>query len=136
MQGGDISNEVPKRIAVTLDCVVDKTVTTKKLFKLIPVEDVAVHYNRVALSKFWDFSYKMGVVLELVTFGMFQKEADEVLEDLNNLGTNPFSYVKAYDAVSVLVSEMPYRPELLGVVDIPERALRYGSKYVDIWRAI
>jgi len=57
---------------------------------------------------------------------------DRVQEDLDNLGTNPFNYYHAYPVVADFVAELPYRPELKGVVDIPERGLRYGSKYINI----
>jgi hypothetical protein len=59
---------------------------------------------------------------------------EEVLEDLNNLGTNPFNYVNRYNSVADLVAELPYRPELKGVVDIPSRGLRYGGKYLEMGR--
>jgi hypothetical protein len=59
---------------------------------------------------------------------------DEVLEDLDNLGTNPFNYAVAYEVVSDLIAVLPYRPELVGVVDIPSRGLRYGSKFIDVGR--
>ena len=58
----------------------------------------------------------------------------EVLEDLDNLGTNPFNYANAYPVVADLVAELPYRPELKGVVDIPSRGLRYGSKFIEMGR--
>jgi hypothetical protein len=60
---------------------------------------------------------------------------DEVLEDLDNLGTNPFNYSKAYRVPADLVAELPYRPELKHVIDIPERGLRYGHWYLDMGAA-
>ena len=57
---------------------------------------------------------------------------DSVEEDLNNLGTNPFNYSKAYRAPADLVAELPYRPELKHVVDIAERGMRYGHWYLDL----
>jgi hypothetical protein len=57
---------------------------------------------------------------------------DEILEDLDNLGTNPFNYAKAYNVVADLVAELPYRPEVKNVIDIPERGLRYGHWYLDL----
>ena len=56
------------------------------------------------------------------------------MEDLDNLGTNPFRYAKAHRVVADLVAELPYRNELLCVIDIPTRALRYGSRYFDLGR--
>jgi hypothetical protein len=133
MKGGDISNEIPLRVAVALDCIIDRRPVSKKVLG-IPVFSEESTYNRQSLSLFWRFAEKYGYRLELVGFGYTQKEMDEVLEDLDNLGTNPFNYALAYPVVADLVAELPYRPELKGVVDIPSRALRYGSKSIDVGR--
>jgi hypothetical protein len=134
VRGGDISNEVPLRVAVALDCIIDVKPSFKKVLGIIPVVGEDITYNRQALSLFWRFAEKFGYVLELVGFGYSQKEMDEVMEDLNNLGTNPFNYVVSYPVVADLVAELPYRPELVGVVDIPARGLRYGGKFIDLGR--
>jgi hypothetical protein len=133
VKGGDISNEIPLRVVVTLDCILDRAPTIKKVLG-IPVVGEETTYNRQALSTFWRFAEKHGYRLELVGFGYSKKEMEEVFEDLDNLGTNPFNYVNRYNAIADLVAELPYRPELKGVVDIPSRGLRYGSKYLDIGR--
>jgi hypothetical protein len=72
--------------------------------------------------------------MELVGFGYTRKEMKEIMEDLDNLGTNPFNYTNSYPVVADLVGELPYRPELKYVVDIPSRSLRYGAKYLDMGR--
>ncbi len=131
MRGGDISNEVPKRVAVTLDCILDRRPSVKKVLG-VPVFSEESTYNRQSLSLFWRFAEKHGYSLELIGFGYSKKEMKEVLEDLDNLGTNPFNYANAYPVVADLVAELPYRPELKGVVDIPSRGLRYGSKYLEM----
>jgi hypothetical protein len=59
---------------------------------------------------------------------------EDFMEDLDNLGTNPFNYAKAYKVIADLVAELPYRNELVCVIDIPSRALRYGSWYYDLGR--
>jgi hypothetical protein len=133
MKGGDISNEIPLRVAVAIDCIIDRRPVSKKVLG-IPVFSEESVYNRQSLSLFWRFAEKYGYRLELVGFGYTQKEMDEVLEDLDNLGTNPFNYALAYPVVADLIAELPYRPELKGVVDIPSRALRYGSKFIDVGR--
>lgn len=133
MRGGDISNEVPLRVIVTLDCILDRSPTVKKVLG-VPVFGEETNYNRQSLSLFWRFAEKHGYRLELVGFGYSKKEMEEVFEDLDNLGTNPFNYVNRYNSVADLVAELPYRPELRGVVDIPSRGLRYGSKFLDVGR--
>lgn len=129
MRGGDISNEVTMRVAVALDCVIDRSVKITKVLG-IPVPKEEVTYNRRALSYFWKFREDHDYTLELVGFGYSQKEMDDVLDDLDNLGTNPFNYAKAYHVPADLVAELPYRPELKHVIDIPERGLRYGRWYL------
>lgn len=130
MKGGDLSNEVPLRVAVTLDCIIDRRPVLKKVLG-ISIPDEEITYNRQALAYFWRFAEKNYYVMELVGFGYTQKEMDEVLEDLDNLGTNPFNYAKSYNVVADLVAELPYRPELKNVIDIPERGLRYGHWYLE-----
>jgi hypothetical protein len=130
LKGGDLSNEVPLRIAVTLDCIIDRRPVLKKVLG-ISIPDEEITYNRQALAYFWRFAEKNDYVMELVGFGYTQKEMDEVLEDLDNLGTNPFNYAKSYNVVADLVAELPYRPELKNVIDIPERGLRYGHWYLE-----
>lgn len=131
MRGGDISNEVPQRVLVTLDCVIDRTPGVSKVLG-IPVFKEEVNYNRQSLSLFWRFAEKMGYVLELVGFDYSEKDMAQVMEDLDNLGTNPFNYSSRYNVVADLVAELPYRPEVKGVVDIPSRGLRYGSWFIDM----
>jgi len=131
VQGGDISNKVPLRVAVSLDCIIDVKPSVKRVLG-IPVFGEEATYNRQALSMFWRFAEKFGYVLELVGFGYSEKDMNNVMEDLNNLGTNPFNYGVSYNVVADLVADLPYRPELVGVVDISERGLRYGGKFIDL----
>lgn len=133
MKGGDISNEVPERVAVALDCIVDRKPELRK-FLGIPFLKEDISYNVRALSLFWNFAEKFEYRLELVGFGYTNREMKGVQEDLDTFGTNPFNYYKAYKTVSDLVREIPYRPELVGVVDVPDRGLRYGSKWIDLGR--
>jgi len=131
MRGGDISNEIPQRVLVTLDCIIDRRPSLKKVLGLMVAEE-EVTYNRLALATFWRFKDSYEYTLELVGFEYSQKEMDEVLEDLDNLGTNSFNYASAYNVVADLVAELPYRPEVKHVIDIPERGLRYGHWYMDL----
>jgi hypothetical protein len=134
MRGGDISNETPMRVVVTLDCILDRRPTFKKVLG-VAVSGEEVTYNRQSLSLFWRFAETYSYKLELVGYGFSQNEMDEVLEDLDNLGTNPFNYAKAYRVPADLVAELAYRPELKHVIDIPERGLRYGHWYLDMGAA-
>ena len=134
MRGGDISNEVPMRTLVTIDCILDRKPSIKKIFG-IPTVSEEVTYNRQSLSLFWRFAEQQEHTLELIGYNFSQKEMDDVLEDLDNLGTNPFRYAKAYRVPADLVAELPFRPEVKYVIDIPERGLRYGHWYLDMGAA-
>lgn len=130
MRGGDISNEVPKRVLVALDCLLNTSVKVSKVLG-ISVPHTEVTYNRQALAHFWRFREKNDYSLEIVGFERTQQDMDNVLEDLDNLGTNPFNYATAYNVVADLVAELPYRPEVKYVIDIPTRGLRYGHWYLE-----
>lgn len=134
MQGGDLSNEIPLRAVVTVDCILNRELQVKKVLGFIPKVEEEVTYNLQALSRFWRYGDKMGMLLELVGFGYSQEEMDRIMEDLDNLGTNPFRYGKAYNLVADLVAELPYRNDLKHVIDIPSRGLRFGSWYLDLGR--
>jgi hypothetical protein len=93
-------------------------------------------------SKFNDFSNhsdNLELVLEQAIPKAFQKLAvqhataaldeenlSEAMDLLDKMGTNPFRYFTAYESVNHLVNELPYRPEVVGVVDVDSRLLQYG----------
>ena len=130
MRGGDISNEIPMRVIVTLDCILSRELKFNRVLGIqVPYEEVT--YSRQALSSFWRFRDKNEYTLELVGFEHSQEQMDNVLEDLDNLGTNPFNYSKAYPVVADLVAELPYRPEIKYVIDISSRGMRYGHWFLD-----
>jgi len=133
VKGNDISNEVPFRVIVTLDCILDrKPIVKTSLAGLIKVSSEEVSYSRAALASFWRWSQNNSFSMELTGFGYTRKEMREVQEDLDNLGTNPFNYYTGYATIADLVGELPYRPDVVYVIDIQSRALRWGSKYLDI----
>ena len=83
------------------------------------------------LSRCYLYQSKTNYSLELVGFGMTQDELEDTLEDIDQLGTNPFRYATAYNAIEDLVTDLPYRPEIVGVLDMPDRMLRYGHWGMD-----
>jgi hypothetical protein len=82
--------------------------------------------NVTSLLRLYLFTTKAGVTLEVVSFDLSDDELSKVMDTLDNMGTNPFRYFSSYESVNHLVSELPYRPEVLGVVDVDSRLLRYG----------
>jgi len=126
MKHGDISNELPKRILVTPDIIMDVEINIKKKLLIIPTVKIEKKFRRDALSYLYVFTTRAGFTLELVSFDLRDEDLQEVMDMLDNMGTNPFRYYTAYESDKHLLSELPYRPEVVGVVDVDSRLLRYG----------
>jgi len=126
MKHGDISNELPKRILVTTDIIMDVEINIKKKLLIIPTVKIEKKFRRDALSYLYVFTTRAGFTLELVSFDLRDEDLQEVMDMLDNMGTNPFRYYTAYESDKHLLSELPYRPEVVGVVDVDSRLLRYG----------
>lgn len=129
MIGGDISNEAPKTVMVNIDCLVDTDteIVRKGWFK--KEERVKRVLNLRLANLFFRQSRNLDVKFECFSCdGSSLREFEDRLERLN---INPFQYFTVYKSVDAVVKEMPYRPNLVGIIDIPERALRYGSRYMD-----
>lgn len=131
MQGNDISNSLPQRVIVTADVIVDVYENEKKVLGFIPVKKKRKEYNRMVLSHLYMTSLKRGLTMELVSFKHSDDEMTELMLHLDAVGTNPFRYGTSYKSVDTLVQELPYRPEVIGVIDIPSRLLRYGRWGMD-----
>jgi hypothetical protein len=131
MQGNDISNSLPQRVIVTADVIVDVYEDQQKVLGFIPVKKKRKEYNRMVLSHLYMTSLKRGITMELVSFKHSDDEMTELMLHLDSVGTNPFRYGTSYKSVDMLVKELPYRPEVIGVIDIPSRLLRYGRWGMD-----
>ena len=132
MKNGDISNELPRRIIVVSDIFLTVELKVEKKLKFFPVPKVDKKIRREILSFLYLYTTKNGVTLELASFELDQDELSKTVDVLDSMGTNPFRYFSAYDSVDHLVAELPYRPEVIGVLDIPNRLLRYGHWGLDI----
>lgn len=135
MMGGDISNETPPRIVVTIDVVVDSTLEEPKLLKIKRPKRVYTKLKKENLSKLWMISNKFGLSTQLAGFAedyWDESELQRLMDKLDNRGGNPFNYSEVYQDVSELVEELPYLPNLKGIVDIRERVARYGSWGIEL----
>jgi len=132
LKNGDISNELPKRIVVVSDVFLTVELKVKKKFKFFPVPEVDKKIRRDILSYLYLYTTKNGVTLELVSFDISQDELAKTVDVLDSMGTNPFRYFSSYASIDHLVAELPYRPEVVGVLDLPTRLLRYGHWGLDI----
>jgi hypothetical protein len=131
VRNGDISNELPRRILVVSDIFLTVELTVKKRLKIFPVPKVDKKIRRDILSYLYLYTTKQGVTLELVSYDLSDDDLSQTVDMLDSMGTNPFRYFSAYESVNHLVSELPYRPEVVGVLDIPTRLLRYGHWGLD-----
>jgi hypothetical protein len=131
MLKGDISNELPQRIIVVADVFLNVERIVKKKFKVFPVVTVNKSTRREILSYLFLLTSRRGVTLELVSFDLSEEELNEVMLVLDKMGTNPFRYFTAYESIEHLINELPYRPEVIGVLDLPTRLLRYGHWGLD-----
>lgn len=138
MINGDISNETPPRIIVTIDVVVQsEEEKTRNVFGKPRIVRKITGLNNAYLSKLWNASFNYGLAIELAAFwddGWTQEDVDKLMTRLDNRGGNPFNYAEIYDSFHDLVSELPYRPNLKGVIDIQGNAARYGSWGIDLDR--
>ena len=132
MLKGDISNDLPIRIIVTSDVFLQTEINKEKKRRFLPaVPKLSQKIDRSILSKLYIYTTRQGVTLELASFDLSEKDLSQLMDKLDNMGTNPFRYYTSYDSVEHLVAELPYRPEVLGVMDIPSRLLRYGHWGLD-----
>jgi len=131
MRNGDISNELPKRIIVVSDVFLTVELKVQKKFKIIPVVNKDTKIRRELLSKLYLFTSRRGVTLELASFQLNDEQLDQLMDYLDRMGTNPFRYFSSYGSIEDLIEELPYRPEVVGVLDMPSNLLRYGHWGMD-----
>jgi hypothetical protein len=131
MYKGDISNDMPKRILVLDELVILKKQIIEKKFKFLPVVGTELGYDRLMLNKFYVYTTQRGVTLELISFDLNQEQLEAAYNQIDNVGTNPFRYCTAYKSPAKLVGELPFRPEVVGVLD-PSRQTMYGHWGIDL----
>lgn len=134
MKNNDLSNDLTKRVLVVIDTIRNEDRSIHKVFGLIPTVKVEYTYNRAVLSRFYLFADRSAFTLELVAFDMSEYDLEKVIEELDELGTSPFRYYSAYKSPQQLVAELPYRPEVAGVIDVTARQLMYGHWGLDFTR--
>lgn len=135
MIGGDISNETPPRLIVVIDVVAKSELEEKKGFLNSSVKRVKISPNNLALSHLWNIADKFGLSVELAAYdseNWTQKDLDDFMDRLDRRGANPFNYAELYNDIEDFVADMPYRPNLKGVVDLKERVMRYGSYGIEL----
>lgn len=135
MKNGDISNETSPRVIVLIDVVASSEIDETRTFLRKNQERKIVRLNNLALSQLWNISNKYGLSLELAAFESDlwgQDQLDSFMDKLDRRGGNPFNYAELYLDIEDFISELPYRTNLKGVVDLRERVARYGSYGIEL----
>jgi len=135
LKGGDISNETSPRLIVMIDVVATSELEESRGFLRTSVERKVIRPNNVALSHLWNLSNKYGLSLEIAAFeteNWNQGQLDKFMDKMDRRGGNPFNYAELYSDIEDFISELPYRTNLKGVVDLRERVARYGSWGIEL----
>jgi hypothetical protein len=135
LKGGDISNETSPRLIVMIDVVATSELEESRGFLRTSVERKVIRPNNVALSHLWNLSNKYGLSLEIAGFeteNWNQGQLDKFMDKMDRRGGNPFNYAELYSDIEDFISELPYRTNLKGVVDLRERVARYGSWGIEL----
>lgn len=123
---------MPKRILVTTDVILDVEVTTEKKLKIFKVPRISKKLRREVASYLYLVTTKREVTLELISYDLTEEQLNGIMDWLDEIGTNPFRYYSVYGSIEQVIRELPYRPEVVGVLDLPQNLLRYGHWGLDI----
>jgi hypothetical protein len=135
MKGGDISNETPPRIIVVIDVVAESEIEETRKFLRSSIGRKVTKLNNQALSQLWILANRYGLSVELAGFeteNWTQEHLDAVMDRLDRRGGNPFNYSELYTDIDDFISELPYRNNLKGVIDLQSRVARYGSWGIEL----
>lgn len=134
MKNGDLSNESPKRVLVSLDYVAlppDPTMMNRVRRKLGRASlDQQYKILPATIANLWRIAGRYGVYMELFAVGVEPRVLDAFVDRLDQGQAHPFTHHQTYPDLGDLVSTLPYRPEVIGVMDVPERGLRYGGWFM------
>jgi hypothetical protein len=118
-----------------IDVVATSELEESRGFLRTSVERKVIRPNNVALSHLWNLSNKYGLSLEIAAFeteNWNQGQLDKFMDKMDRRGGNPFNYAELYSDIEDFISELPYRTNLKGVVDLRERVARYGSWGIEL----
>ena len=130
MYKGDISNDMPRRVLVNSKYLFIKTETVYKKFVFLKKRAENLTFDKFLLNKFYVYTTRNGVTLELISFEYNDEKLEIIFNEIDRAGVNPFKYHKHYASPRKLAADLPYRPEVIGVID-PEHQLMYGKWGLD-----
>ncbi len=131
MQGNDLDNRPQYRYYVISDVVFhEREVTTqeKSWLRTRTVTRTLLMPDIAALSFLWRWAEKQRARLEIVFVGEAALNASELFDDLDDTAANPFNDWHVFESVDDIVRGLPYRPDILGYIDIPSRSAYYGGR--------
>lgn len=138
MQNGDISNLATPRMWVVEDVVLtreDVLVQARKHWwsrRRVSEASEAVVVQPAPMSLLWRFAQRWetsGMRLELLHVG---QEQEGVMDLLDKFSANPFADVLTFPTFEAIADHLAYRPDVMFVVDVPDRALRWGSRGLNV----
>jgi len=135
MKNGDISNVSSPQLISTTDVVIKlvEEETRRLLGKKVSYKIGDI--DLLATNKLWILANNYGLSLELAGFeseGWSEELLEKTFEKLERRVVNPFNYWQLYENVEELVGLIPYRPNLKGIIDKPDRVARYGSAGIEL----
>lgn len=132
MQGGDIANTTAPRLLVTYEALTTEAREDKTFLGLKTGSKTRRVIDPVATTRLWRYTQRIPLVVEMVNFGVDEEEAQRRLDLLDARGANAINVSSVYTGISDLVEDLPYRPDVLGVLDRPENLARYGRRGIDV----
>lgn len=138
-RNGNLDNRPVPRVLVHLDVfskapkLVEPAFTLREkiarfLRPVLPQERVA---DPLVLSGLWRWADRRNVVLEAFAYGVTDREVQDYLDALEIHQQHPFRTGLGLKGPSTLAADLPFRREVVGVCDVPERGMRYGSWWLD-----
>lgn len=131
MKGNDLSNSLTPRYLVLADTVFikhEQSEEKKGWFSKFLYNREVWMPDMAALSKLWRWSSSMGYRLELVFIGDMVTDAPEMWDLLDKGSANPFSDWIPYENYERLSRDLPYRPDIMGIICHPGPSAMFGGK--------
>jgi hypothetical protein len=135
MKNGDISNVSSPQVIATTDVVIKLVEEESRRLLGKKTSHKVGDVDLLSTNKLWILANNYGISLELAGFeseGWSEELLDKAFEKLERRVVNPFNYWQLYENIEELVAALPYRPNLKGVIDKPDRVARYGSAGVEL----
>jgi hypothetical protein len=131
MQGNDLANSQTYRYYVTAEVVfrrAEENEQTKRWFSTMLRQKVSWTPDLRVVSHLWRWSSNLGCRLELVFYGDLASDANFLWDLLEKSASNPFNDWHAFESPKAVQDILPFRPDLMGIIDINERSAFYGSR--------